>query len=126
MVKRNQQIWHESLEGDGYSINKELTKLTRRCINCFLTWFVQTQQNLLTVLINLQLVWILKLLDWILRNIKMKFQNYVCVSFTFSVSTIKSLFGLTLLIERLTRLRSFYIMVVFANYETISNIEREI
>ena len=52
MVKRNQQIWHESLEGDGYSINKELTKLTRRCINCFLTWFVQTQQNLLTVLIN--------------------------------------------------------------------------
>jgi hypothetical protein len=56
----------------------------------------------------------------------MKFQNYVCVSFTFSVSTIKSLFGLTLLIERLTRLRSFYIMVVFANYETISNIEREI
>ena len=56
----------------------------------------------------------------------MKFQNYVYVSFTFSVSTIKSLFGLTLLFERLTRLRSFYIMVVFANYETISNIEREI
>jgi hypothetical protein len=46
MVKWNQHIWHESLEGDSYSINIELTKLTKRYINWYFDFICKNTTNL--------------------------------------------------------------------------------